>query len=91
MTLKIARDGGVSDSADVAAVPAEQERPGTGEPTEGTEAPADGTPVEIGSDPVPGEPEPEPVTRLPAGESAVPGPIVPPRPPRRTPPPAQGA
>ena len=89
---KIDRNGRVSYEAD-AAPPAEpeameaQEHPGTGEPMTGTEAPADGSWSETaGNDPVPGAPVPEQVTQLPAAESAVPEPVVPPRPPRRTPP-----
>jgi hypothetical protein len=96
--LKIARDGSVTDSADV------REHPGTGEPVTAVEHPADGTmSPPVSNDPAPGEPEPVQVTQLPAGELAVPegdvqapgaapepAPAVPPRVPPRRPPAAAG-
>lgn len=61
--------------------------PGTGVPVEGIEHPADGTMSELVSDAPEGAPQAEQVTQLPPGEFAEPEPLVPPRPPRRTPPP----
>ena len=74
MSLKISRDGSVSDSAALPPIQAgddgalePQEHPGTGEEMHGTEHPADGTmsPAVEGAPLTPGEPAPEQVTELP--------------------------
>lgn len=91
MTVKISRDGTVSDSAAITATPETSgepetaetgEDPGTGEPMTGIEHPADGTPSPEISSETDGADAATP-DAVPAAEVPAPSPVVPPRRPAR--------